>query len=75
MQTAVITTNFQITPNRKFWEHDLELPIEKLMTEYSDVSSRQNWIESLSGSLPCCMLQVMIWILPRRYRFLRCGKC
>lgn len=27
----------------------MELPIERLMTEYSDVSSRQNWIESLSG--------------------------
>jgi len=49
MQTMAVTTNFQITPNRRFWEHDLELPIERLMTEYSDVLSRQNWIESLSG--------------------------
>ena len=27
----------------------MELPVERLMTEYRDVSSRQNWIGSLSG--------------------------
>lgn len=49
MQAVAVKNNFHITPNRRFWEYDLELPIERLMNEYSDVTSRQNWLESLSG--------------------------
>ena len=49
MQAVEVKNNFHITPNRRFWEYDLELPIERLMSEYSDVESRQSWLESLSG--------------------------
>jgi len=50
MQTVVVNSNgkFPITPNRRFWEYDLELPIERLMDEYSNPNLRQSWLESLS---------------------------
>jgi len=50
MQMGVVNNNskFRVTPNRRFWEYDLELPIERLMDEYSNPNLRQNWLESLS---------------------------
>lgn len=50
MQMGVVSNNskFRVTPNRRFWEYDLELPIERLMDEYSNPNLRQNWLESLS---------------------------
>ena len=50
MQTVVVNSHgkFPITPNRRFWEYDLELPIERLMDEYSNPNLRQSWLESLS---------------------------
>ena len=49
MKAVAVKNNFQITPSRRFWECDLELPIERLMTEYSDFALRQSWLKSLSG--------------------------
>ena len=49
MQMGVVNSGkFRITPNRRFWEYDLELPIERLMDEYSNPNLRQSWLESLS---------------------------
>ena len=50
MQMGVVNNNskFRVTPNRRFWEYDLELPVERLMDEYSNPNLRQNWLESLS---------------------------
>lgn len=38
-----------IYPNRKFWEDDLEVPVNHLLDRFHNTKIRQSWIDSLSG--------------------------
>ncbi|WP_342068453.1 hypothetical protein [Wolbachia endosymbiont (group B) of Melanargia galathea] len=38
-----------IYPNRKFWEDDLEVPVNHLLDRFHNTKIRQSWINSLSG--------------------------
>ncbi|WP_254229476.1 hypothetical protein [Wolbachia pipientis] len=38
-----------IYPNRKFWEDDLEVPVNHLLERFHNTQIRQSWINSLSG--------------------------
>lgn len=38
-----------IYPTRKFWEDDLEVPVNHLLDRFHNTKIRQSWIDSLSG--------------------------
>ncbi|GFR06853.1 uncharacterized protein gp10 [Trichonephila clavata] len=39
----------QIYPNRKFWEDDLEVPVNYLLERFHNTEVRYSWMNSLSG--------------------------
>ena len=48
MQILEQYNNSIMVPNLLFWENDLELPIKCLIDDYSNLSTRQIWLKSLS---------------------------
>ncbi|WP_265022429.1 hypothetical protein [Wolbachia endosymbiont (group B) of Ischnura elegans] len=39
----------EIYPSHKFWESDLEVPVNLLLDRFQDSNIRQSWLDSLSG--------------------------
>ncbi|MFT4327630.1 MAG: hypothetical protein AB3P07_03315 [Wolbachia pipientis] len=52
-----------IHPSYKFWESDLEVPINLLLDRFQDSNIRQSWLDSLSGK----QLSIIL-TLPRKSR-------
>ncbi len=59
LQMGVVNSGkFRITPNRRFWESHLEMPLDRLMQDYQDAKIRKNWLGSLSGRQLCLLFDL-----------------